>query len=157
VAKGGLDLGKLGEQVVKPDENTAETEYKPLVERIQRVLAARASDVRVTHRLTDSPACLVTDEHAMSTHLERMLKAAGRSVPVTLPVLEINPQHPIVQRLKDEADDDRFADWSQILFDQATLAEGGQLDDPAGFVRRLNDVMLTLAGRSASRIWTPGS
>jgi len=157
VAKGGLDLGKLGEQVVKPDEITAETEYKPLVERIQRVLAARASDVRVTHRLTDSPACLVTDEHAMSTHLERMLKAAGRSVPVTLPVLEINPQHPIVQRLKDEADDDRFADWSQILFDQATLAEGGQLDDPAGFVRRLNDVMLTLAGRSASKIWTPGS
>jgi molecular chaperone HtpG len=157
VAKGGLDLGKLGEQVVKPDEIAAETEYKPLVERIQRVLAARARDVRVTHRLTDSPACLVTDEHAMSTHLERMLKAAGRNVPATLPVLEINPQHPIVQRLKDEADDDRFADWSQILFDQATLAEGGQLDDPAGFVRRLNDVMLTLAGRSASRIWTPGS
>jgi molecular chaperone HtpG len=157
VAKGGLDLGKLGEQVVKPDEIAAETEYKPLVERIQRVLAARARDVRVTHRLTDSPACLVTDEHAMSTHLERMLKAAGRNVPAALPVLEINPQHPIVQRLKDEADDDRFADWSQILFDQATLAEGGQLDDPAGFVRRLNDVMLTLAGRSASRIWTPGS
>jgi molecular chaperone HtpG len=86
-----------------------------------------------------------------------MLKAAGQNVPVTLPVLEINPQHPIVQRLKDEADDDRFADWSQILFDQATLAEGGQLDDPAGFVRRLNDVMLTLAGRSTSKIWTPGS
>ena len=157
VAKGGLDLGKLGEQVVKPDEIAAETEYKPLVERIQRVLAARASVVRVTHRLTDSPACLVTDEHAMSTHLERMLKAAGQNVPVTLPVLEINPQHPIVQRLKDEADDDRFANWSQILFDQATLAEGGQLDDPAGFVRRLNDVMLTLAGRSTSKIWTPGS
>ena len=157
VAKGGLDLGKLGEQVVKPDEIAAETEYKPLVERIQRVLAARASVVRVTHRLTDSPACLVTDEHAMSTHLERMLKAAGQNVPVTLPVLEINPQHPIVQRLKDEADEDRFADWSQILFDQATLAEGGQLDDPAGFVRRLNDVMLTLAGRSTSKIWTPGS
>jgi molecular chaperone HtpG len=155
VAKGGLDLGKLGEQVVKPDEIKAETEYKPLVERIKGVLAARARDVRVTHRLTDSPACLVTDEHAMSTHLERMLKAAGQNVPVTLPVLEINPQHPIVQRLKDEADDDRFADWSQILFDQATLAEGGQLDDPAGFVRRLNDVMLTLAGRSASKIWTP--
>jgi molecular chaperone HtpG len=157
IAKGGLDLGKLGEQVVKPDEIKAETEFKPLVDRIKGVLAARARDVRVTHRLTDSPACLVTDEHAMSTHLERMLKAAGQNVPVTLPVLEINPQHPIVQRLKDEADDDRFADWSQILFDQATLAEGGQLDDPAGFVRRLNDVMLTLAGRSASRIWTPGS
>jgi molecular chaperone HtpG len=157
VAKGGLDLGKLGEQVVTPDEIKAETEYKPLVERIQRVLTARAREVRVTHRLTDSPACLVTDEHAMSTHLERMLKAAGQNVPVTLPVLEINPQHPIVQRLKDEADDERFADWSQILFDQATLAEGGQLDDPAGFVRRLNDVMLTLAGRSASKIWTPGS
>ena len=155
VAKGGLDLGKLAEQVVKPDEITAETEYKPLVERIQRVLAARAREVRVTHRLTDSPACLVTDEHAMSTHLERMLKAAGQNVPVTLPVLEINPQHPIVQRLKDEADEDRFADWSQILFDQALLAEGGALDDPATFVKRLNKLTLTLAGGPASKIWTP--
>jgi molecular chaperone HtpG len=84
-----------------------------------------------------------------------MLKAAGQNVPASKPALEINPRHPIVQRLGDEPDETRFADWSHILFDQATLAEGGQLEDPAAFVRRLNDVMLTLAGRTASRIWTP--
>jgi molecular chaperone HtpG len=93
----------------------------------------------------------------MSSHLERMLKAAGQHVPATKPILEINAQHPIVQRLKDESDERRFADWSHILFDQAMLAEGGQLDDPAAFVKRLNEVMLTLAGGGPSRIWTPGS
>jgi molecular chaperone HtpG len=91
----------------------------------------------------------------MSTHLERMLKAAGQNVPNAKPVLEINPGHPIVRRLNDETDETRFADWSQILFDQATLAEGGQLDDPATFVKRLNELMLTLAGGGPSRIWTP--
>ena len=87
----------------------------------------------------------------MSTHLERMLKAAGQNVPASKPILEINPGHPIVQRLKDEADERRFTDWSHILFDQALLAEGGQLDDPAGFVKRLNEVMLTLAGGAPSQ------
>jgi molecular chaperone HtpG len=91
----------------------------------------------------------------MSTNLERMLKAAGQHVPGSKPVLEINPTHPIVQRLNEESDDSRFADWSQILFDQATLAEGGQLEDPASFVKRLNELMLTLAGGGRSRIWTP--
>ena len=111
--------------------------------------------MRVTHRLTDSPACLVSDEHGMSTNLERLLKAAGQKVPTTKPILEINPRHPIVARLKDESDSGRFSNWSHILFDQATLAEGGQLDDPATFVKRLNELMLTLAGEPASRIWTP--
>jgi molecular chaperone HtpG len=157
VAKGGLDLGKLRDDAVKQEEETAADQHKPLVDRIQRVLKDRASAVRVTHRLTDSPACLVSDEHGMSTHLERMLKAAGQNVPVSRPVLEINPNHAIVRRLSDETDEGRFADWSHILFDQATLAEGGQLEDPATFVKRLNEVMLTLAGRSAPRIWTPGS
>ena len=157
VAKGGLDLGKLESEAEKEAEKKDADEYKPLTDRIQAALKDRASEVRVTHRLTDSPACLVSDEHGMSTNLERMLKQAGRNVPELHPVLEINPRHPIVQRLKDETDDRRFEDWSQILFDQATLAEGGQLDDPASFVRRLNDVLLTLAGRTASKIWTPGS
>ena len=92
----------------------------------------------------------------MGTNLERMLKAAGQDVPVSRPVLEVNLQHPIVQRLRDESDEARFADWSQILFDQATLAEGGRLEDPAAFVKRLNDLMLTLAG-TASKIWMPGA
>ena len=85
-----------------------------------------------------------------------MLKAAGQNVPASKPILEINPQHPIVQRLKDESDAARFADWSHILFDQAMLAEGGQLEDPAAFVKRLNELMLTLAGEGPSRIWMPG-
>ena len=154
VAKGGLDLSKLGGDAPTPEQEKAADEHKGLVDRMQGVLEDRASAVRVTSRLTDSPSCLVSDEHGMSTHLERLLKAAGQHVPGSKPILEINPQHPIVQRLKDETDDRRFSDWSHILFDQALLAEGGQLDDPASFVKRLNDVMLTLAG-GRSRIWTP--
>ena len=154
VTKGGLDLSKVGGQAATEQE-TASDAHKGLVERMQRALSDRASSVRVTNRLTDSPACLVSDEHGMSTHLERMLKAAGQNVPTPRPVLEINPSHPLVQRLGEETDDARFSDWTRILFDQATLAEGGQLDDPAAFVRRLNEVMLGLAGKTASRIWTP--
>jgi molecular chaperone HtpG len=155
VAKGGLDLGKLGDAEAAKEEPPPADEYKALLERMQNALKERASAVRVTHRLTDSPACLVSDEHGMSTHLERMLKAAGQPVPTSRPVLEINPRHPIVQRLTKETDEVRFADWSQILFDQATLAEGGQLDDPAAFVKRLNELMLTLAGTGGSKIWIP--
>jgi molecular chaperone HtpG len=154
VAKGGLDLSKLGGEAEQQEEEKTADEHKGLVERLQSVLKDRASAVRVTNRLTDSPSCLVSDEHGMSTHLERMLKAAGQNVPGSKPILEINPQHPIVQRLKDESDERRFSDWSHILFDQAMLAEGGQLEDPASFVKRLNEVMLTLAG-GTSRIWTP--
>jgi len=157
VAKAGLDLSKIGGEAPAPGENQPSSEQGALLERMQKALQERASAVRVTHRLTDSPACLVSDDHGMSTHLERLLKAAGQTVPNTKPILEINPSHPLVQRLKDETDDGRFADWSHILFDQATLAEGGQLDDPASFVRRLNELMLTLAGGGPSRIWIPGS
>ena len=154
VAKGGLDLSKLGGETQQQEQEKKADEHKGLVERMHTVLNDRASAVRVTSRLTDSPSCLVSDEHGMSAHLERMLKAAGQNVPVSKPILEINPQHPIVQRLKEESDERRFSDWSHILFDQAMLAEGGQLEDPASFVKRLNEVMLTLTGGS-SRIWTP--
>jgi molecular chaperone HtpG len=155
VSKGGLDLSALGGDDATPAEAAA-TAHRALVERIQAALKDRASAVRVTHRLTGSPACLVADEHGMSTHLHRMLKAAGQDVPLSKPVLEINPEHPLVRRLQDAADETRFGDWSHILFDQATLAEGGQLDDPADFVRRLNGLMLTLAGGAVSKLWTPG-
>jgi molecular chaperone HtpG len=157
VAKGDLDLGKLGDEAVRQDQEKRQGEYKDVLARMQDVLKEKASAVRVTDRLTDSPACLVSDEHGMSMNLERLLKASGQNVPTIKPVLEINPHHPIVDRLKNESDGSRFSDWSQILFDQATLAEGGQLDDPAGFVKRLNQLMLALAGGPASRIWTPGS
>jgi molecular chaperone HtpG len=109
----------------------------------------------LTRRLTDSPACLVTGEDGMSRHLERLMRAAGQQLPPSKPVLEINPGHPIVQRLKTERDDTVFGDWSQILFDQALLAEGGELEDPATFVKRLNKLTLALAGGSGPKIWTP--
>jgi molecular chaperone HtpG len=157
VARGDLDLGKLGDGTATGDREKQQGEYKDLLEHMQNVLKERASSVRVTDRLTDSPACLVSDEHGMSMNLERLLKASGQKVPSIKPVLEINPRHPIVDRLKDESDGSRFSDWSHILFDQATLAEGGQLDDPATFVKRLNTLMLALAGGPASRIWTPGA
>ncbi|MEY3121919.1 MAG: putative hptG [Pseudomonadota bacterium] len=107
---------------------------------MKEVLADQVKDVRVTFRLTESPACLVADTHDMSGNLERLLKSAGQKVPNTKPFLEINPHHPMVQRLKYE--DTKFTDWSRILYDQALLAEGGQLEDPAGFVKRLNDLLL---------------
>jgi molecular chaperone HtpG len=157
VAKGNLDLSALGAETLAEDPAEQGDAHKDLIARIQGALAERASAVRVTHRLTDSPACLVSDEHDMSTNLERLLKASGQKVPMLKPILEINPRHPIVERLAKESDPGRFSSWSHILFDQATLSEGGQLDDPATFVKRLNELMLTLAGGPASRIWTPGS
>ena len=157
VARGDLDLGALGAVDTEGTPDAKDEAHAELLARVKTALGDRASDVRVTHRLTDSPACLVSEAHGMSANLERLLKSSGQDVPVSKPILEINPSHPIVERLKSEADGPRFTDWSQILFDQATLAEGGQLDDPAAFVKRLNELMLALSGGPASRIWTPGS
>ena len=154
VARGDLDLSAIGGEAKAPETAPAEEE-RALIERIQSALKDRASAVRRSARLTDSPACLVASEHAPSKNLERILKAAGQEVPTVKPILEINADHPIVKRLAQESDDARFGEWSRILFDQATLAEGGQIEDPAAFVRRLNDLLLTLAGEGPSRIWTP--
>ena len=156
-AAGDLDLGKMSADTdTETDASTTpDAEYQPIVERMQKALGDKAQQVRVSRRLTDSPACLVSD-HGMNRNLERMLKEAGQPVPPNRPVMEINPDHPIVERLKEETDDQRFSDWTQILFDQALLAEGSQLDDPAGFVKRLNELMLAMAGGKPSRIWTPG-
>jgi molecular chaperone HtpG len=149
VAKGDLDLGKLAEEDKKEREKEA-GEHKELVDKIAKSLGDQVKEVRVTFRLTASPACLVADQHGMSANLERMLKAAGQAVPGSKPILEINPHHPLVQRLKNEADEARFGDWSSILFDQALLAEGGQLDDPASFVKKLNELMLNLSQTTPS-------
>ncbi len=142
VAKGGLDLGALEDEAEKQDQEKQATEHKELTEKIQSSLAGRVKEVRVTHRLTDSPACLVADEEDMSGNMARMLKAAGQKIPESQPILEINPQHPVVIRLK--AESQHFDDWAAVLFDQALLAEGGQLDDPAGFVKRINHLMLEM-------------
>jgi len=142
VAKGGLDLGALEDEAEKLDQEKQATEHKDLTGKIEAALAGRVKEVRVTHRLTDSPACLVADEDDMSGNMARMLKAAGQKVPESKPILEINPQHPVVIRLK--AESEHFDDWAAVLFDQALLAEGGQLDDPAGFVKRINHLMLEM-------------
>ncbi len=143
VAKGDLDLGKLEDEAEKQQKEATQAEYKDLLEKMKQALEAKAADVRVTFRLTDSPACLVSGEHELSGNLLRMLKAAGQKAPDSKPVLEINPHHPLVQRLKYE--EAKFDDWSSLLFDQALLAEGGQLADPAGFVKKLNDMLLGMA------------
>jgi molecular chaperone HtpG len=145
VAKGDLDLGKLEDEAEKKQHEETETQSKDLVEKMKTALAAKAKDVRVTFRLTDSPACLVADEHELSGNLLRMLKAAGQNAPEAKPILEINPNHPLVQRLKYE--EAKFDDWAHLLFDQASLAEGGTLTDPAGFVKRLNEMLLGMAGK----------
>ena len=143
VAKGDLDLGKLEDEAEKKQKEETATEYKDLVEKMKSSLTDRAADVRITFRLTDSPACLVAGEHELSGNLLRMLKAAGQKAPDSKPILEINPNHPLVQRLKYE--ETKFDDWTSILFDQAMLAEGGQLQDPAGFVKKLNDMLLGMS------------
>ena len=144
VAKGSLDLGLLEDENEKAQLQSDADAFKELTEKIAAVLGEKVKEVRVTHRLTDSAACLVADEHAMSGHLERLLKQAGQQVGGSKPILEINPQHLFVRKLQANSGSERFGDWSQILFDQALLAEGGQLEDPAGFVKRLNGLILSL-------------
>ncbi len=144
VAKGGLDLGALEDEQEKEAKAKEADDFRELTDKVKESLGDQVKEVRITHRLTDSPACLVSDEHDISGNLERILKQAGQNVPQTKPILELNPTHPIVVKIKAEIGKERFADWSHILFDQATLAEGGQLEDPAGFVQRLNGLILAL-------------
>ena len=149
VAKGGLDLGKLEDAAEKEEAEKAADEYKDLIEKVKTTLGEKVKDVRVTHRLTDSPSCLVADEYYLGGNLQRILKAAGQHAPASKPILEVNPQHPAVQRLKHE--ETRFDDWANLLREQAILAEGGALEDPAGFVKRINDLMLALSLGSAGK------
>ncbi|MEP6655777.1 MAG: molecular chaperone HtpG [Betaproteobacteria bacterium] len=148
VAKGTLDLDELADAQEKAEQEKEADELKPLAARIAAALGERVKEVRVTLRLTESPACLVVGESDVSGNLERLLKTVGQKAPTVVPVLEINPHHALVQRLRDEPDE-RLSDWAAVLFDQALLAEGGQLADPAGFVRRMNALMLGLAGTGA--------
>lgn len=143
VAKGGLELGDLEDEAEKEEHEKESAEYEDLIKKMKDVLDEKVKEVRITLRLTESPACLVADTYDMSGNLERLLKQAGQHVTHTKPILEINPHHPMVKRLKIE--ETHFEDWSHILFDQALLAEGGQPEDPAAFVRRLNDLLLSSA------------
>ena len=137
--------GELGLDKIKGEDATRDHEvgrYKDLLVGLKRALGDRVKDVRVSQRLTESPSCLIADEHDLGGNLARILKAAGQKVPASKPILEVNPEHAIVARL--QPGDARFDAWAGLLFDQALLAEGGQLEDPAGFVRRTNDLMLSL-------------
>ncbi|KDC63307.1 molecular chaperone HtpG [Bordetella bronchiseptica] len=141
VAKGGLDLAELADEEEKKRQSEVAETFKPLVERLQQALAEQVKEVRVTQRLVDSPACVVVGQNELSPHLLRMLKAAGQEAPEVKPVLEINPDHALIARIRD-ASDAEFGDWAALLLDQALLAEGAQIADPAAFVKRLNGLLL---------------
>jgi len=145
VNKGELDLGDIQDEAEKKEDDKKNKDYDKLAKRIKDVLEEKVKEVRATSRLTTSPACLVIDENDMGRHMEQILKASGQSLPDSKPILEINPDHPIVKKIDNEANEDLFADWSHIIFDQALLSEGGQLDDPATFVHKLNTLIVTLA------------
>ena len=149
VTKGELDLGDVAAEEDEP-ETEADDDHAPLLERFREALSDRIKDVRVTRRLATSPACLVGEEYEMSRHLERILDAAGQQVTAARPTLEINPDHPMVTRLAEESDTSRRQDWAKLIFEQALLSEGGKLEDPAAFVRRMNELIVALAQGAAS-------
>ena len=145
VAKGALDLGDLDNEEEKKELEKVEEEFKSLVERIKEVLEEQVEEVRITTRLTDSPACLVVKEDEMGMQMRRILESAGQSVPESKRIFELNPEHPLVTRLNDEPDMDRFKELTMVLYDQAMLAEGSQLEEPASYVKRLNKLLLELS------------
>ena len=144
ISRGELDLGKMEDQDDKEQQEKTEKQFEDLMTRIKDNLGDKVKEVRVTHRLTDSPACLAVDDLDMGLQMRKIMEASGQEVPDTKPIFEVNPEHPLVSKLDKEADEDRFGDVVFILFSQASLAEGGQLDDPADFSRRLNKLLLEL-------------
>ena len=144
VAKGSLDLGELDSEEDKKAQEESEKALASLIERAKEALKDDVEEVRITHRLTDSPACLVVGEHDMGAQMRKLLEQAGQDVPSSKPNLELNPDHPLVKKLDMEPDEDRFGELIKVLFDQASLAEGGTLKDPASYVQRLNKLMLEL-------------
>ena len=142
IAKGDLDLGKLEDESEKEAKKDIEEKSKTLVEKITKSLGDKIKEVKVTHRLTDSPACLVVGENDISGNLERILKAAGQNTPDIKPVLEINPEHALIKKLSAEKDQKAFDEYSSVVFDQALISEGGQLEDPVGFVKRINELLV---------------
>lgn len=145
VAKGSLDLGDLDDNTSKEEKEKQEEEFKGLIERVKEILGDDIEDVRITNRLTESPACLVVGENDMGMQMRKILEAAGQGMPESKRTFEINPEHPLVIKLNDEPDMDRFGELTRILYDQANLAEGGQLEDPATYVQRLNKLLMELS------------
>lgn len=146
VTRGELDLGELEDEAEKEQQKQIESEFDSFITQVKEVLGDKVKEVRLTHRLTSSPACVVGDSHDMGSQMQQLLKAAGQAVPETKPIFEINPEHAIIKRLHREQDDVQFREWTDILFEQALLAESGHLEDPTGFVNKLNAMLLKLAG-----------
>jgi molecular chaperone HtpG len=144
VSRGAIDLTKLEDEQEKEQQQKTEGEIKELLERFKQILGEKVKDVRASTRLTSSPACLVVDEYDLDPNLRRLLKASGQAIPGDKPILEINPQHPIIIKLKDEGDEKRYTDWAYILFDQSVLSTGEKLDNPVDFVNRLNELLSQL-------------
>ena len=136
---------KVVEEEEKKEKEKLAEEHKGLVERVQGILEGKVQEVRVTNRLTDSPACLVVGDYDLGMQMKRILEQAGQDVPDSKPIFELNPEHPLVQKLDKEADEDRFGDLVEILFDQAHLAEGADIDDPSAYIRKLNKLLLELS------------
>ena len=147
VARGALDLATDSEED-KAEQEKLQKESEALVERLAKILEDKVAEVRATSRLTDSAACLVVGDFDMGAQMRRIMEAAGQAVPESKPILEVNPGHPLLQMLDQEADEDRFADLAIIVFEQANLAEGGQLEDPAAYVSRLNKLPLAMSAAS---------
>jgi len=144
VTRGGLDLGDMDDEETKQAQEKLEQEFDSVVSRIKTALEGKVKDVKLSQRLTDSPACVVSDEHDMSSQMMKLMQSVGQEVPDTLPIFEINAEHDLVKHIADEQDDEQFKQWSEVLFEQALLAERGSLKDPASFVGRLNKLMLSL-------------
>ena len=144
VARGDLDLGKLDDEEEKAAQEKLEENLKPLLERVKTSLGERIKEARVSHRLTDSAACLALDDDDMGAQMRRIMQASGQTVPDTKPIFELNPAHPLINKLEHEPDEERFGDLISLLFDQASLADGNELEDPARFSRQLNKLLLEL-------------
>jgi molecular chaperone HtpG len=144
VTRGGLDLGDMDDEATKQAQEKLEKEFDSVVTRIQDALKGKVKEVKLSQRLTDSPACIVADENDMSSQMAKLMASVGQEVPETLPIFEINAEHELVKHVADEQDDTLFDQWVEVLFEQAMLAERGSLKDPASFVSRLNKLMLNL-------------
>jgi molecular chaperone HtpG len=144
VTRGGLDLGDMDDAETKEAQEKLEQEFDSVVIRIKAALAGKAKDVKISQRLTDSPACIVADEHDMSSQMMKLMQSVGQEVPDSLPIFEINAEHDLIKHVAEEQDDEKFTQWTEVLFEQAMLAERGSLKDPATFVARLNKLMLSL-------------
>jgi molecular chaperone HtpG len=147
VTRGELDLDNMDDEETKKAHEEVAKEYESFVERVKESLGDAVKEVRISHRLTDSPSCVVSGEHDMGSQMAKLMESMGQAAPDTKPIFELNPDHAMVKLIADEQDDNQFKQWTEVLLDQALLAERGNLKDPASFVKRMNALMMKLASK----------